>query len=217
MLHLPSRHLRVVLCGVLAILVAALVASPADARHRHKHHHGLHARAANGDLDITKSSFGTLPSGEGVDKYTLSNSHGMSVSILTYGGIIQSLTVPDRRGHEDNVTLGFKDLAGYTSDAYVKSNPYFGAIIGRYGNRIGGAQFTLDGTTYTLDNNNGPNTLHGGFVGFDKVVWPGAKTSETSDSVSLTLSRTSPEGEGCNPSLDPPPVCTTGFPGTVKV
>ena len=213
--RLSMRHMRAAICALVVVLVAGMVAAPAMAKtskHRHgsNHHH-------NG-LSITKSSFGNLPNGGGaVDKYTLSNARGMSVSILTYGGIIQSLTVPDRRGHEDNVTLGFADIAGYTSDAYVKSNPYFGAIIGRYGNRIGGAQFSLDGNTYTLDNNNGPNTLHGGFVGFDKVIWPDAVTGQTRNSVSLKLSRHSPEGEGCNPSLDPPPVCTTGFPGNVDV
>ena len=161
MAHPPRRHLRAALCALVVVIAGAMLVSPAGARSKHKHRHAHKANA--GGLSIAKAPFGNLPNGgPAVDKYTLSNSHGMSVSILTYGGIIQSLTVPDRRGHEDNVTLGFKDIAGYTSDAYVKSNPYFGAIIGRYGNRIGGASFTLDGKTYTLDNNNGPNTLHGG-------------------------------------------------------
>jgi aldose 1-epimerase len=204
---------------MLVILVAGLVLAPAGvAKSPKKHRHGPFHGHGNSGLSISKESFGTLPNGGGaVDKYTLSNNKGMSVAILTYGGIIQSLTVPDRRGQEDNVTLGFATLPEYLSDAYVKSNPYFGAIIGRYGNRIGGAQFVLDGNTYTLDNNNGPNTLHGGFVGFDKVNWPNAQTSQGAGTVSLKLSRPSPAGEGCNPSLDPPPVCTTGFPGNLQV
>jgi aldose 1-epimerase len=215
---LASRHLRVALCAMLVILVAGLVLAPAGVAKRGKHRHGPFHGHGNNGLSISKESFGTLPNGGGaVDKYTLSNRKGMSVAILTYGGIIQSLTVPDRRGQEDNVTLGFATLPEYLSDAYVKSNPYFGAIIGRYGNRIGGAQFVLDGNTYTLDNNNGPNTLHGGFVGFDKVNWPDAQTSEGPGTVSLKLSRPSPAGEGCNPTLDPPPVCTTGFPGNLQV
>jgi aldose 1-epimerase len=150
----------------------------------------------------------------------------MTVSVLDYGGIIQSLTVPDRRGHDDNVTLGFKDIAGYTSDAYVKSNPYFGALIGRYGNRIGpvGGQagappgFVLDGNTYTLDANNGVASLHGGFVGFDKLMWQATEIPPSNGTVGLKLTLTSPEGpnqrgSGCNTSKNP----CTGYPGTVKV
>ena len=202
--------LRVALC---AALLAGLLASPAGAATKHGRHHG---HDGGGGLTITKEPFGALPDGTAVDKYTLANKRGMTVAILTYGGIIQSLSVPDRNGHEDNVTLGFADLAGYLSDAYVKSNPYFGAIIGRYGNRIGGAQFTLGGTTYTLDNNNGPNHLHGGFKGFDKFVWAAEEVPGT-DTVGLKLSRTSADGEGCIPALDPAPVCTTGYPGNLKV
>jgi aldose 1-epimerase len=209
MVHTPSRHLRVALCAVLVVLVAAIVAAPATAKTRHggpKHHGGS-------GLSITSSSFGNLPNGgAAVTKYTLSNARGMSVSILDYGGIIQSLTVPDKRGQEANVTLGFADIDGYTNAAYVKSNPYFGAIIGRYGNRIGGAKFTLDGNTYTLDANNGPNTLHGGFTGFDKVMWHAQEVPGT-NTVGLKLTRHSPAGEGC---ANPPTACT-GFPGNVDV
>jgi aldose 1-epimerase len=217
--RLSPRHLRVAFCAMLVVLVAGLVFAPAGMAKRPTHRHGPFHGHGNNGLTISKESFGTLPGTppQQVDKYTLKNKRGMSVAILTYGGIIQSLTVPDRRGHPDNVTLGFATLPEYLSDAYVKSNPYFGAIIGRYGNRIGGAQFTLDGHLYTLDNNNGPNTLHGGFVGFDKVNWPTAQTSQGPGTVSLKLSRFSPQGEGCNPTLDPAPVCTTGFPGNVQV
>jgi aldose 1-epimerase len=136
----------------------AVIAAPAEAR-RHHHPNG-------GGLSIQKSPFGSV-GGKAIDKYTLSNRNGVSISIITYGGIIQSVNVPDRRGRDANITLGFGDIAGYTSPAYIKSNPYFGAIIGRYGNRIAKGRFTLDGTEYSLDINNDPNSLHGGFQGFN--------------------------------------------------
>jgi aldose 1-epimerase len=192
-----KRMLILTLCTALAVL--GLTAPALAKRGHHRHHHG-------GGLSVTKSSFGNLPAslgGTAIDRYTLRNGRGMSVSIITYGGIIQELRVPDRKGHKDNVSLGFKDIDGYTSDAYAAANPYFGAIIGRYGNRIGGAKFTLDGVTYPLDANNGPNTLHGGFKGFDKQVWD-AEPFETGKTVGLRLTYTSPDGEG-------------GFPGTVPV
>ena len=109
--------------------------------------------------------------------------------ILTYGGIVQSLETPDRAGKLDDVVLGFDDLQGY-----VKSSPYFGAIVGRYGNRIAGGRFTLDGKTYKLAANNGPNALHGGTKGFDKLVWAVAATGEGA-SASVTLTLVSPDGD----------------------
>jgi len=198
-------------CALLLVfaLTPAVTASAATRGGHHGHHHG---GGGGGGLSIDKQPFGTLPDGTAVDKYTLSNARGMTVSILTYGGIIQSLSVPDAHGRVANVTLGFADLAGYLSPAYVKANPYFGAIIGRYGNRIGGAKFTLDGTTYTLDPNNNGNTLHGGTTGFDKVVWK-AEEVPGEDTVGLRLSRLSPAGEGC---ANPPASCT-GFPGNLDV
>jgi aldose 1-epimerase len=199
-------------CALLLVfaLTPAVTASAATRGGHHGHHHG--DGGGGGGLSIDKQPFGTLPDGTAVDKYTLSNARGMTVSILTYGGIIQSLSVPDAHGRVANVTLGFSDLAGYLSPAYVKANPYFGAIIGRYGNRIGGAKFTLDGTTYTLDPNNNGNTLHGGTTGFDKVVWK-AEEVPGQDTVGLRLSRLSPAGEGC---ANPPASCT-GFPGNLDV
>jgi len=114
---------------------------------------------------VTRASFGAAPDGTPVDVYTLVNAHGIRARILTYGGIVQSLETPDRTGKLDDVVLGFDDMPGY-----VKSSPYFGAIVGRYGNRIARGRFTLDGKTYKLAVNNGPNALHGGIKGFDKVV-----------------------------------------------
>jgi aldose 1-epimerase len=190
-----TRSGLVVLCAVL--VAATALAAPAAAKRKHGHGHG--------SLSITKAGFGALEDGTAIDRYTLSN-RSMRVSIITYGGIIQELWAPDRRGRLANVTLGFPDLEGYTmgrGDPPTPNPAYFGAIIGRYGNRIGNATFTLDGTAYQLDVNNGPNSLHGGFAGFDKQVWD-AEPFKRRGVVGLRLTRTSPDGEG-------------GYPGTLEV
>ena len=114
---------------------------------------------------ITSKPFGTLPSGQKVTLYTLTNSKGASATISDYGGLVTSLRMPDRGGKFDDVVLGYGSLEGY-----LKESPYFGALIGRYGNRIAKGVFTLDGTTHHLPVNNGPNALHGGIKGFDKVL-----------------------------------------------
>jgi len=139
--------------------------------------------------------FGKLPTGETVELYTLKNAKGMEADISTYGGVIVSLKVPDRSGALGDIVLGFDDLKGYLTPP-----PYFGAIIGRYGNRIGHAQFTLDGVTYKLFKNDGDNSLHGGKRGFDKVLWK----AKPGDGNSLELAYLSKDGE-------------EGYPGNLSV
>ena len=130
---------------------------------------------------ITINDYGTLPSGELVKQYTLENKEGMSVSILNYGGIITSLKVKNKEGQFENIVLGYDSLENYVSNA-----PYLGAIIGRVGNRIANGSFTLNDEIYNLEVNNGPNHLHGGLKGFDKVIWE-VKTQEDEGEVLLHL------------------------------
>jgi len=145
---------------------------------------------------VTRAPFGKLPDGRSVELFTLTNAHGIEARVMTYGGIITVLRTPDRAGHFDDIVLGYDSLAGY-----LKDSPYFGAIVGRYANRIASGQFALDGTTYRLAKNNGPNTLHGGLRGFDKVLWTG-EPFQTDSGVGVTLGYTSKDGE-------------EGFPGTL--
>src|SRR6059058_3397164 len=157
----------------------------------------LSAGCAGGGGGIARKPFGSTERGEAVSAYTLKNAHGIELQVLDYGGVIVSLRVPDRTGRLADVVLGFDSLADYQ-----RGSPYFGALIGRYGNRIARGRFTLEGRTYTLATNNGPNHLHGGVRGFDKVVWSVAPF-ERADSVGLVLNYTSPDGE-------------EGYPGTVR-
>ncbi|MFB6247593.1 MAG: aldose epimerase family protein [Salinibacter sp.] len=147
---------------------------------------------------VERSDFGVTPEGDSVDLYTLSNGNGMTVEVTNYGGIITSLRVPGRGGAVEDVVLGFDSLSAYTSEAYRSANPYFGALIGRYGNRIVGGTFTLDGQTYTLATNDGPNHLHGGTAGFDQVVWD-AESFREGGRVGVVLRHTSPDGHGGYP------------------
>ena len=140
-----------------------------------------------------RSSFGQMADGRAVEAVTLSNGHGMSAKIIAYGAILQSLSVPDRTGKIDDVVLGFSDIAGY-----LAKPPYFGATVGRYANRIAKAQFVLDGKTYTLAKNNGPNTLHGGTEGFDKKLWTIAEVK--SGPAASSGSRTSCSGSALTPA-----------------
>lgn len=139
---------------------------------------------------ILQSSFGTLPDGRAVDLYTLRNQQGMEVRISNYGGTIVSWTAPDRDGKYEDIVLGCDSLSGY-----LKGVPYFGAIIGRYGNRIAKGKFSLDGVEYSLATNNIGNHLHGGITGFDKVLWTAAPIAATLPILKLSyLSKDGEEG-----------------------
>jgi aldose 1-epimerase len=138
---------------------------------------------------VARAPFGTLPDGKAVEGFTLRNAHGLELHAITYGGIITSLKTPDRNGQMADIVLGFDSLAGY-----VRGTPYFGAIIGRYGNRIARGQFTLEEHTYKLATNNGQNHLHGGNRGFDKVVWQG-EPFESDSTVGVVFTYTSADGE----------------------
>jgi len=146
---------------------------------------------------VTQSPFATTADGQPVTLFTLRNAHGVEARVIDYGGIILSLRTPDRSGRMADIVLGYDSLQDY-----VKASPYFGAIIGRYGNRIGAGRFTLDGQTYTLATNNGPNHLHGGLKGFDKVVWAAQPFSDRRG-VGIVFRYTSPNGE-------------EGYPGTLQ-
>lgn len=175
------RHTLTSLAGVLA--TAALL--------------GGCATRQTGD-QITSSPFGTMPDGTPITMYQLRNQNGATASIINYGGIVVSLRVPDRDGNFGDVVLGYDTLA-----EYLKESPYFGCLIGRYGNRIANGKFTLLGQEYTLAQNNGPNSLHGGLKGFDKRVWQ-ATTYQTKLGPALELTYVSPDGE-------------EGYPGTLTV
>ncbi len=147
---------------------------------------------------ITKQDFGKMPDGTTIEMYVLTNAKGMTAKIITYGGIITELHVPDKNGKLDDVVLGFETL-----DPYLKGHPFFGCITGRYANRIAKGKFTLDGKEYNLATNNGPNHLHGGEKGFDKKVWK-AETVDLAYGVALRLRYRSPDGE-------------EGYPGNLDV
>jgi aldose 1-epimerase len=149
-----------------------------------------------GGGSIVRSDFGKTKDGKSVDLYTLTNKNGLVAKITNYGGIITELHVPDRNGQDGNIVLGFASL-----DKYVAGHPFFGAIAGRVANRIGKGRFTLDGKEYKLAVNNGPNSLHGGNVGFDKKVWD-AEPVSSKEGPALRMQYVSPDGE-------------EGYPGTL--
>ncbi|MDD1966460.1 galactose mutarotase [Pseudomonas putida] len=157
------------------------------------------ALQANGATGLTSehAAFGKMPDGTTVEKYTLRNSLGMQATVITYGGTLQSLLVPDKNGKTEDVVLGFDDL-----DGYLKGTSYFGATIGRFGNRLADGKFSLDGKSYQVPQNDKTNALHGGTKGFDKQIW---KAEQVKDKgwVGVKLTYVSADGE-------------MGFPGTLK-
>lgn len=176
--------------GVVALLVLA-ACTPAEKTPDKPA--GTAATAAR----IDSAAFGALPDGRPVQSYTLTNTRGITLTAITYGGIITTLRTPDRSGTLADIVLGYDTL-----DGYLKTTPYFGAIVGRYGNRIAKGRFTLDGATYTLATNNGANALHGGLTGFDKVLWR-AEPFDSAGRVGVAFSYTSKDGE-------------EGYPGTLQ-
>ncbi len=179
----------------LFIMMACLVC--ASFNNDSNHEHTTEQQPADKmKFNIAESSFGTFENSP-VTKYTLTNPSGMEVSIINYGGTITDIIVPDKNGNKGSVVARFDSLSGYLQ----KGNPFFGCLVGRYGNRIANAQFSLDGKKYTLAANNDGNSLHGGVKGFDKVIWKAEKIPGDS---SLELTYLSKDGE-------------EGYPGNLSV
>jgi aldose 1-epimerase len=149
-------------------------------------------------VEISRSDFGSLPDGHHVELISLTNGHGVSLRVMTLGASVQSLMVPDRHGTPADVVLGYASLSGY-----LNKPQYFGSTVGRFANRIAAGRFTLDGRTYQLAKNDGPNTLHGGLRGFDKALWT-VKDVQGGSTAHVALELVSPDGE-------------EGYPGAVSV
>ena len=236
-----SRRLfAFLLTGASIALVFAVFSAGGSARPLAKHrarahppaHHSGGSGHHSGGFSVTSVPWGTADGGQSVSLYTLSNGHRMSVNITNYGGVVQSISVPARSGGVKDVALGFSSLSDYVDDftqgatgtpwplAGGSGDTYFGAIIGRYANRIANHSFTMtcsggcsnNGKAYTLDANNGVNTLHGGYLGWNTAVW--SATPHTGPGgASLVLTATFPDGEGCLISLSPG---CNGFPAAIK-
>jgi aldose 1-epimerase len=232
MLHLSRGGKRLLAFSSATVMAIGLMAvlTAGSSAHQTSAHHGVKTAHGNaGGGGVSSVPWGSV-NGTPVSLYTLTNGHGMSVKITTYGGVVQSIWVPDRWGTSRDVALGFSSLSDYVNDftqgAKSTSWPlpggsgdtYFGAIIGRYANRIANAKFTMsctacsnNGVSYTLDANNGVNSLHGGYLGWNTVVWS-ASTASSSQGVSLILTHSFPAGEGCT---IPPSTSCTGYPAPV--
>lgn len=164
---------------------------------------GLTLCATASAATLTSKPYGTTQDGKAVEQYTMTNKNGVSVSFISFGGVITQIITPDSKGQKENIVLGFDNLHGYEVTD-TKEGIHFGALIGRYANRIGQGSFQLDGKTYQLEKNNGPNTLHSGNPGYDKRVWDVEPTIKTGSTVQAVLKLTSPDGD-------------QGFPGQLNV
>jgi len=184
----------------LALCIAAVCAQPAFAADTTNIATAQKVAAAKAvaQLNVSEAPFGKLPGGEATTLYTLTNANGLVVKVTNYGGVITSINTPDKAGKMGDIILGFDNIGDY-----LQNKSYFGAMIGRYGNRIGKAKFDIDGKTYKLDMNDGVNHLHGGSKGFWSLLWD-TKSFKTENSVGLTLTHTSPDGD-------------QGYPGNLKV
>lgn len=177
--------------GLAAVILTVLTLAPLAANA-----HLLKDNAKK--MSVEKTQFGTLPDGRQVELYTCTNANGLTLKMMTYGAIVVAVETPDREGELENITLGFDSL-----EPYLERHPYFGATVGRYCNRIAKGKFTLNGTQYTLAVNNGPNHLHGGENGFDRVLW-NAEPIQRDDAVGVRMTYRSKDGE-------------EGYPGNLDV
>jgi aldose 1-epimerase len=227
--HRPSRAWRALASAgaVFTILALATVGSGAAmAAKVGKKHPSKTKTVKTGKPKVTDIQWGTV-GGQPVDLYTLKGAGGMQVKISQFGADVQSIDVPNKNGKLVDVALGFPALADYVADfeqGYNKvdwpisgstsgsGDVYFGGTIGRYANRIANGTFPLNGTTYKLDTNNGPNSLHGGYLGWNTHVWTAAPAT-TKTAASVTMSASFPAGEGCDTALTPG---CTGFPSAVN-
>lgn len=203
--------------GILAVLSGCGSGNPDPGGNSVTEEHETENRESNAlqekppmPLSVQKEPFGelTTPNGESlpVTRYILNNENGVSVGIMNYGAIVQSVSVPDKNGQADLITLGFGEAAGYTdlNETGQTADPYFGAICGRFSNRIAGGKFTLDGQEYTLATNNAPNHLHGGKQGFNDKLWDARELPTTDKAAAVELKYISPDGE-------------EGYPGQLEV
>ena len=189
--HSPYRALAI---GGVAILWLAAAACNQQPNSQPTTTAPMTAKPDSATVRPVGTPFGKTKDGTEIQLFTLQNAHGLKATISNFGGTLTSLLVPDKIGKLGDVVLGFDSLDGYTSDLFVKENPYFGALIGRYGNRIKLGKFPLDGKEYHLPINNAPNTLHGGTTGFNRRVWT-ATPGTSADGPTLTLTYYSPDGE----------------------